>query len=145
MGVRDLLDSVRLKLEELVWEAKQGYAAFLAQKRAKAYALFGVAGAGVIVLVVATTIIVLNVLNRSAAGAKQPDASALFPAATIPDEDFFVPGEPDFLPPVLLFRKPKERWTDEDAAPFWTDPAILDNNWSNNVEKYVDKLLEGVP
>ncbi|MDR0637987.1 MAG: hypothetical protein LBG27_03630 [Spirochaetaceae bacterium] len=142
MGAGDLLDLVRLKLEELVWKTRQGHAAFIAQKRTKAYALFGLAGTGVIVLVVVVTIIALNL---NADGAKPPEDSVLFPAGNISDEEFFVPGEPDFLPPVILYREPRKQWTNEDAAPFWTDPATLDDNWSNNVEKYVDKLLESVP
>jgi hypothetical protein len=144
MGVGDLLNSARLKLEGFVWEARRVCAAFIAQKRTKAYALFGLAGAGVIALIVVVTIIVLNLHASNTIGAKASGPSALFPAGDIPDEEFFVPGEPDFLPPVILYREPKERWTDEDAAPFWTDPATLDD-WSNKVEKYVDNLLEGVP
>jgi hypothetical protein len=144
MGVGDLLDSIRLKWGALLWEAKQSYAAFIAQKRTKTYALFGLAGIGVIALIVVVRIIVLDLKTINADGAKPSGASVLFPAETIPDEEFFVPDEPDFLPPVMLYREPRERWTEEDAAPFWTDPATLDD-WSNKVEKYVDKLMEGVP
>jgi hypothetical protein len=142
MGAWGLLDSFRLKLEELVWAARQALSAFVARKRAKVYVLAGLAGVGVIVLVVVVTVMVLNF---KAGSAKKGDASVLFPAGEIPDEEFFVPDEPDFLPPVILYREPREHWTGEDAAPFWTDPAAIDNDWGNKVEKYVDKLLEGVP
>jgi hypothetical protein len=141
MGVGDLLDSLRLKLEELVWAARRALSAYIARKRPKAL-LVGLAGGGVVALVVVITVIVFNF---NAGGAKAGNASALFPAGDIPDEEFFVPDEPDFLPPVMLHREPGERWTGEDAAPFWTDPATLDDDWSNKVEKYVDKLLEGIP
>jgi hypothetical protein len=142
MGAGDLLDSARLKLEELFWKARRASAALIAQKRTRAYARFGLIGVGVIVLAVVLSIVVFHL---KAAGAKPSGDSALFPAVNVPDEAFFAPDEPDFLPPVILDREPKKQWTNEDAAPFWTDPATLDDNWSDKVEKYVDTLLEGVP
>jgi hypothetical protein len=140
MGVGDILDSVRLKLDELFWETKGKLAVIVAKKRRKTRVLVGLSGiVGVILLVVVTTLIL------NAIGKKAPGPPELFSAEKLSGEEFFLPDEPDFLPPVLLYRGQKERWTAEDAAPFWTDPATLDDNWSDKVEKYVDKLLESVP
>jgi hypothetical protein len=140
MGAGDLLDSVRLKLEEPFWEIRGAIAAFIAQKRTKAYVLFGLAGAAVLILLAVVTVIVL-----SKAGEKTSESPAMFSAEKIPMDEFFLPGEPDFLPPVLLYREQRKQWTAEDAAPFWTDPSTLDDDWRNKVENYVDKLLESVP
>ena len=65
---------------------------------------------------------------------------------SIPQEDFFYPDEPDFLPKVLVEREPRARWTPQDAAPFWKDPAGEDRGiWRNRIETVIDELLEGVP
>jgi hypothetical protein len=140
MGAGDLLDALHLKLEELFWETRRAVTAFGARKRAKVLALWGLAGAAVLVLVVAVTTAVLNRTDEEA-----PEIPEMFSAERIPGEAFFLPGEPDFLPPALLYRERKKQWTAEDAAPFWTDPAVLDEDWDTNVEEYVDKLLESVP
>jgi hypothetical protein len=140
MGVGDILDAVRLKLEEFFWKAKGAFAALVARKRTQARILFGLSGIVAVILLVVVTILVLNAADK-----KVPDSPALFPAEKLSGDEFFLPDEPDFLPSVLLHRGQKERWTAEDAAPFWTDPATLDDNWGDKVEKYVDKLLESVP
>jgi hypothetical protein len=136
VGAGDLLDAVRLKLEAFFWKERSVFAAFIARKNAKAYVLFGL----VLALVVIGTTVILK-----KAGETVPEVPSLFSAQRVPREEFFSPGEPDFLPPVLLYREQKERWTAEDAAPFWTDPATIDDNWRNKVEEYVEKLLESVP
>jgi hypothetical protein len=140
MGAGDLLDAVRLKLEELLWEIRDAIAAFITQKRTKAYVLFGLAGAAVLILLVVVTTSILNKVSE-----KTSESPAMFSAERIPMEEFFLSDEPDFLPPVLLYREQREQWTAEDAAPFWTDPSTLDDDWRNKVENYVDKLLESVP
>ncbi|MDR2211586.1 MAG: hypothetical protein LBO65_09020 [Spirochaetaceae bacterium] len=61
-------------------------------------------------------------------------------------EDFFLPYEPDFVPPVLLEREPKDGWTGEDARPFWTDPMEgREEVWRRRIESGIDALLEHVP
>ena len=75
----------------------------------------------------------------------QPSNNAPAPIS-IPQEDFFYPDEPDFLPKVLVEREPRARWTPQDAAPFWKDPAGEDRGiWRNRIETVIDELLEGVP
>jgi hypothetical protein len=140
MGVGDLLDSARLKLEELLWEARRIVTAQAAQKRTKTYVLFGLAGITALILLIVVTTVVLN-----RAGGTPPETSEWFSSERIPREELFIPDEPDFLPPVQLYREQKKQWTAEDAAPFWTDPAVLDDDWRGKVEEYVDKLLERVP
>jgi hypothetical protein len=140
MGAGDLLSAVRLKLEEFFWKTQRAVAAFFAQNRAKTLALWGIAGAVAVILIVAGTTAVLR-----KAGEETPESPEMFSAERIPGEAFFLPEEPDFLPPAILYRERKNQWTAEDAAPFWTDPAVLDSDWRDNVEKYIDKLLESVP
>jgi hypothetical protein len=67
-------------------------------------------------------------------------------APAIPPEEFFFPGEPDFLPGFLLEREKREVWTGEDARPFWTDPLDYGAGpWIEGVRSAVDELLERVP
>jgi hypothetical protein len=139
-GVGDLLDAVWLKLEKFFWQASGVVAAFIVQKKTKVYLLFGLVGVVGLIAVVVVTTATLNKADETV-----PKTSDLFPVQKVPREEFFVPDEPDFLPPVLLYRAQKDRWTVEDAAPFWTDPAAIDDNWRNKVEEYVEKLLESVP
>ncbi|MDR2518056.1 MAG: hypothetical protein LBD13_01395 [Spirochaetaceae bacterium] len=77
----------------------------------------------------------------------RPQAPNDAPApVAIPQEDFFYPDEPDFLPKVLLEREPRARWTPQDASPFWNDPAGEDLGiWRDSIETVIDELLEGVP
>jgi hypothetical protein len=64
----------------------------------------------------------------------------------IPQEDFFLPDEPDFLPEVLFEQDPRTHWTSEDVRPFWRDPIDEDpEKWRERIETVIDELLEGVP
>jgi hypothetical protein len=65
---------------------------------------------------------------------------------TIPPEELFFPGEPDFVPPLLLKREPRRFWTPDDIAPFWRDPGNLGRDqWLKEMELVIDKLMEDVP
>ncbi|MDR1862534.1 MAG: hypothetical protein LBQ67_01295 [Treponema sp.] len=65
---------------------------------------------------------------------------------TIPVEELFFPGEPDFVPSILLEREPRRFWTADDAGPFWKDPGELGRDqWLKEMELVIDKLMEGVP
>jgi hypothetical protein len=141
MGAGDLLDSIRLKVDEFVWGAKGKIAALVVQKRTKkekSRILLGITGMGAVVLVAVVITIVLSMADRPL----EPETRY---NGAVPDEEFFLPDEPDFLPPVILFRERKDRWTDGDAAPYWTDPAAFGGDWDEKVENYVDTLLEGIP
>jgi hypothetical protein len=65
---------------------------------------------------------------------------------TIPPEDLFFPGEPDFVPSLLLEREPRRFWTPGDIAPFWEDPGEAGRDqWVKEMELVIDKLMEDVP
>jgi hypothetical protein len=102
-------------------------------------------------LVIIALLLVLAVVSRQRTGTTQADvstagATVLPRRETLPQDEFFLPYEPDFVPDVLLEREPKDGWTEEDARPFWTDP--LDGNetlWRERIESEIDSLLEHVP
>jgi hypothetical protein len=65
---------------------------------------------------------------------------------TIPPEDLFFPGEPDFVPSLLLEREPRRFWTPDDIAPFWEDPENLGRDqWVKETMLVIDELMENVP
>jgi hypothetical protein len=64
----------------------------------------------------------------------------------IPPEELFLPGEPDFVPPILLDREPEKPWTGEDARPYWRDPLKRgEEPWRERIESVIDEMLERVP
>ncbi|GHV68215.1 hypothetical protein AGMMS49928_07140 [Spirochaetia bacterium] len=74
------------------------------------------------------------------------DLSGLFQHLDIPPEEYFLPGEPDFLPGILYEREKRETWTAADARPYWTDPLEYGAGpWLKTVQSTVDELLERVP
>lgn len=61
-------------------------------------------------------------------------------------DELFLADEPDWLPPLLLYRRPVERWTVDEAEPFWTDPAEKDGEyWRRRLSEAADSVLEAVP
>lgn len=103
-------------------------------------------GGGAAVLVLSLTVLLWVVDQRRDAvpDRGQELRDALGPQL-IPPEELFLPGEPDFLPEVLLNREPAP-WTAEDARPFWTDPMEGgDELWRERIEKVIDELLEHIP
>jgi hypothetical protein len=97
---------------------------------------------GIVVLLLCLVVITLAVsLGGGREGGVQ---EALEPA--IPSEELFFPGEPDFVPPLLLEREPRRFWTADDAAPFWEDPGKLGrDHWRREMELVIDNLMESVP
>jgi hypothetical protein len=108
---------------------------------------------GIFVLLLAGSLLTVVLLTRQGSGPASPeggDVSDTFRPRPIPPEEFFLPGEPDFLPEVLLERERRESWTAEDARPFWTDP--LDGLEDAGRERYIermgaeiDEMMERVP
>lgn len=61
-------------------------------------------------------------------------------------EDFFLPYEPDFVPGILLEKEPLDKWTEEEARPFWTNPMEGNEEaWRKRIESGVNSLLENIP
>jgi hypothetical protein len=147
MGVGDLFDNVRLKLGDLIWSLREKRKASIEQAaenrdqgRIRTLTITG--GVLVLIIIIVVTTVALTVRARQ----NQNSLSGLFPPEKIADEDYFLPAEPDLLPPIILFREPRERWTVEDAAPFWTDPSTFGEKvWEQKVEEYVDTIMESVP
>jgi hypothetical protein len=93
------------------------------------------------VLLILGLVMLLAMNNNSE---REPVPQALRPL--IPPEELFPGEEPDFIPPVILEREPRQAWTGEDAAPFWKDPLERgEEPWRERIESVIDELLEGVP
>lgn len=96
---------------------------------------------GVIVVLV---FVILITRNSSAAPIAEKEITVT--PNLIPFEDFFLPDEPDYLPGVLLERGRRESWTEADADEYWQNPMISgEDEWRNNIETAIDKLMERVP
>jgi hypothetical protein len=90
--------------------------------------------------------ILVSVLIRDAARRKGAGAAGAFEALSIPPEDFFLPGEPEFLPEILFVKEPRAFWTAEDIRPYWRDPLDYGPElWRGGIQSAVDELLERVP
>jgi len=64
----------------------------------------------------------------------------------IPAEEIFMPGEPDFIPGVLLERDMRSSWTEQDALEYWQDPLTSgEEQWREKIEAAIDEFLERVP
>ena len=64
----------------------------------------------------------------------------------IPQDELFLPEEPDFVPGVLLERERRDAWTADDAASWWRDPLKNGEQiWRDQIEKTVDAIMGSVP
>ena len=78
-------------------------------------------------------------------GKRQKSSPAAMTAGfTIPQEELFIPEEPDFIPEFLLVREPRRYWSLEDIRPFWR-ALEYDERWKEEITSAVDQLMEGVP
>jgi hypothetical protein len=112
----------------------------------KRFVFIGLGALGVLLLF--ALIAALLGTNRTAdAGPRMTaDENRVFRGAPIPPEELFLPGEPDFLPGVMLERERRRSWTAEDAEPHWQDPLKSgEEPWRERVEAVIDELLEHVP
>ncbi|MDR2021328.1 MAG: hypothetical protein LBQ14_11255 [Treponema sp.] len=84
-----------------------------------------------------------------AGGGKAETAQSLestFGPMAIPQEELFPPGEPEFLPGLLLERERRETWTADDGRPYWIDPREnSDPLWRERIRTEIDALLEDIP
>lgn len=102
-------------------------------------------GMGVVVLVLTICLIAVLVRPNNEASLSNRVSDTGRPPL-IPSEELFLPEEPDFLPEILLDRKQREAWTDDDASLYWRDPLNLGEElWQDEVKSVIDKFLEGIP
>jgi hypothetical protein len=95
---------------------------------------------GIVVVLICLIVIIL------AAGVGRPEKKEEAAELTIPSEELFFPGEPDFVPSLLFEREPRQFWTPDDIEPFWEDPEKLGRDqWLKEMELVIDKLVEDVP
>jgi hypothetical protein len=95
---------------------------------------------GIVILLISLTVITMASGGRGEGVVRETVELA------IPPEDLFFPGEPDFVPSLLLEREPRGFWTPDDIAPFWEDPGNLGRDqWLREMELVIDKLMEDVP
>ena len=123
----------------LGYKLKLGVSNFFIKKSVRRFLIFlGCAALSAVIITV-----VLSIVEQRT---PQKKISETFKLKKIPAEDIFVPDEPDFLPEVLLEKEQKKTWTEEDAAPFWTDPREdSEDALKANIKNQVDKLLEKIP
>ena len=125
-----------------------------AEKRRPLFFAFG----GLVVLFL---ILIFTILAANSRGPKKSAPADISAGPTIPPGDLFIPGEPDFLPGLLLEREPRRSWTLEDIRPYWKNPVEASGPassgesparresppdfWRGEVKSAVDKIMEGVP
>jgi hypothetical protein len=99
----------------------------------------------VMLLCLMAILLVMNPKPGGIAGGA-PDLGETFRPRSVPPEELFLPGEPDFLPRFRLERERRDFWTAEDARPFWTDlPEEGSEIFTDMVESVIDGLMERVP
>jgi hypothetical protein len=113
-------------------------------------ALIGLTACGAFLILCASVALVSG--RNNAGNAETGDAEDLrgaFGPHSVPVEEFFLPGEPDFLPETIREREKREAWTAEDAEPFWADPAgpgAADaGEYTDLMSTVIDDLMERVP
>jgi hypothetical protein len=113
-------------------------------------ALIGLAACGAFLVLCVSAVLVITRNNAGDAGTGDAgDLSGAFGPHSVPAEEFFLPGEPDFLPETIPERERRAAWTGEDAEPFWTDPAGPDaadlGEYTDLMSAVIDDLMERVP
>ena len=110
------------------------------KKRPMLIGLGGLLGLFLVLLIAALA------LNSGKKQSRVRESSSAIMAAglNIPQEELFIPGEPDFIPEFLLVREPRRYWSLEDIRPFWKAPQY-DMRWRDEITSAVDQLMEGVP
>lgn len=139
MGLKDKIGAMHELSEDAAFTARRQFAGVFAKKIVK----IGIAVFAVLcVAAVFTTIAAVKIANRE----KKTPPPPLFTFENIAEEDIFLPGEPDFLPEVLLEQPQKKTWKEEDAQKFWTDPAEFgEEHWRKKSSEIIDGVLKRVP
>jgi hypothetical protein len=134
MRIGEILTQVRAKAVDIL------------QNHRKAVLFSLVAFLLLVLLALIGVLLMMNYSNAAAERAAARELSDTFRPLPVPPEDLFLPGEPDFLPEVLLEKEKRSAWTGEDARPFWKDPLQDDpERWRDRVETVIDSLMERVP
>ena len=99
-------------------------------------------------LVVLFLILIITVFSPGSGKSKKPPAGeragTVSSGPIVPQEDIFMPAEPDFLPAFIFERSPRHSWTIEDIRPYWKSHEKT-GQWQKEIKSAVDKLMEGVP
>ncbi|MDR2729438.1 MAG: hypothetical protein LBB81_00885 [Treponema sp.] len=136
MGIWEKIKEISLKIFN---NAKLLFNKFLPERKQRIIAS-GIAGGIIILLVFVISI------TRDPVAAPLSEKKITVTPNLIPPEDFFLPEEPDYLPGVLLGRERRKSWTEEDAMDYWQNPMISgEDEWRNNIETAIDKLMERIP
>jgi hypothetical protein len=144
MGLGDIFSSIKSSILTIGAGFLTGTKKLLQSHSRLVVVFLGALGIILCLLVVLGVVIHNRRIPPSAA--PSPPLSEVFKPLPIPPEELFMPGEPDFLPEVLLEREPRESWTADDALPFWTDPLKENRRvWQGRVEGMIDELLERLP
>jgi len=100
--------------------------------------LIGIGGLGCLLLVmIVAFLMTMGRQNRSS-------TAALAIGFVIPQEELFIPAEPDFVPEFIFEKQPKRSWSLEDIRLYWRKPEISEH-WREEIKSSVDKLMEAVP
>jgi hypothetical protein len=99
-------------------------------------------GGGFVILL----LIIAGLLKAGGGGRPAVPPAVSSPGVIIPDDELFLPEEPDFIPGVLPERERLGNWTVEDVSPWWQDPLKNgEESWRGRIEMTIDELLERVP
>ncbi|MCL2230822.1 MAG: hypothetical protein FWC01_06965 [Treponema sp.] len=98
------------------------------------------------VFAVILTISVLMSIERPEKEEKLPVSELFNRNIPVPAEELFLPGEPDYIPGVILERDKRSSWTEEDAKEFWQDPLRYgEEQWREKIEGAINEYMERVP
>jgi hypothetical protein len=115
---------------------------FWVEKRILSLAFLG----ALVLLLVLCIALAVSASRAPGASPGNREEAAISREGIIPPEELFLPGEPDFLPPVMLERERRETWTAEDAKPFWRDPLEEGKGpYIERMHKEIDAIMERVP
>jgi hypothetical protein len=89
-------------------------------------------------------LLVISFLIVNSGKSKKGELPEITARPLIPDEELFIPDEPDFVPEYLPEREPRLSWSLEEIRPFWKRPENTEL-WREEIKSAVDKLMEGVP
>jgi hypothetical protein len=140
MGLTAIVEKIRSTLDR--WKLK---AADLPETRRRLVLICLGGVLGMILLCLTVVLLVIGLAGDRKTEAARSLEAAFGPMA-IPQEELFLPDEPEFLPELLLERERRETWTAADGRPYWIDPREdSESLWRERMRTEIDALLEDVP